>query len=1003
MKLRNLQANKILIFAMSFLAIGIGIISIHNRLTYREPYDGVVLTQAENGHINIEIAANSPGYRAGLENGDKLLAIGTYKSLPDGRTVLRSWTLSSSNQITTTVYGVDNEIEASFFEKLYKATDCQKILWYQGIVGDVNYTVLRGNQLKDVQFKISSKPLPNNKLYLFMSFVGFCFLLIGLSVAFSTKGLRKYNLHFYLLCLAFFLLFTLSYTSNNEFLGRVILWIELGARLFLPALFLHFLLIFPMPKKLFLNQPKLVGFVYVPAAVLMILNFALLHYNTIFMPSDGQLGLKLNYNFSALGKGELIYYSIFFILGMAALIGSYRASKNIWIKKQAKWLLWGLGLGLGPLAIIYIPFYLLEKITTSVTIFSTLPLIIIPLTMAYAILKYKLMDVEVIIKRGMVFALATGSVMALYMLLVSSISTYLPGMNPELLAALTFLATLLVVVLFAPIKNKIQTYLDKILYKDRYDIRIELKRFSFELSREVNLEQLLDTLVNRVAETLNVENVAIVLHSDEESRMFKVAISVGNTIKHTHNLSGDFSTFIPSALSGKDYLTMEEPSKLSAEFPADKKLLNAFSQIHFIPFMAKEELKALLIVGIKEDNLPLNSEDLQLLTTIAGPAAIAVENALLYQALHHKAEELTELKDYLENIVESIDAGVLVINMEEKIISWNRKLEKLYSLKREDAEGKKLSAVFPRDFLNSASTFLGQNGWITREINNIYKIPLRNKGGAKIIVNLSIAPLFKKDGEIYGKVIIFDDITERTALEEQLQHSEKLAALGYLSASVAHEVNTPLTGISSYIQMLLKKMDGNDPRIGLLKKVEKHSFRASQIVNNLLNFSRKKESQFQEIDVNKVIQETLSLINYQFKRCNIDVALQLDHQLPQTFGDQGRLQQLFMNMFLNARDSMQQGGTLAISTLAKNSDIIINIEDTGIGIPEENLDKIYKPFFTTKPIGGTGLGLSVSYGIVQDHMGSISVKSSPGKGTIFKIKLPIYKESYEEEKTHISN
>jgi two-component system NtrC family sensor kinase len=1003
MKLRNLQLNKILIFAISFLAIGIGIVSIHNRLTYREPYDGITLIQAENGLIELTVAANSPAYRAGLESGDKLYAIKTRISLPDNRTVLRSWNFSSSKQITTTIYNNNNEIEASLFEELYQPTDCQKILWYQGTAGDVNYTVLKGNQLKEAHFKISGEPLPNNKLYLFMSFVGFCSLLIGLSVTFSSKGLREHNLHFYLLCLAFFLLFALSYTSNNDFLGRTILWLEIAARLFLPALFLHFFLVFPAAKKLFLNQPKLAGFVYVPAVVLMILIFALMNYNVMFMPSEGQLGLKLNYGFLALNKGVLIYFSVFFLLGIAALIGSYRSSKNIWIKKQAKWMLWGLGLGLGPLAVLYIPFYLLEKMTTSVTIFSTLPLIIIPLAMAYAILKYKLMDVEVIIKRGMVFALAIGSVMALYMLLVSSISNYFPGMNPELLAALTFLATLLVVILFAPIKNKIQTYLDKILYKDRYDVRIELKGISSELSREVNLGQLLETLVNRVADTLNVENVAIALYSDGESRKFTIAKSVGNTIKLIRNLSEDFSAFIPSALSSKDYLTVEEPFKLSSEFPADKNLLTAFSQIHFIPFMAKEELKALLIVGIKEDNLPLSSEDLQLLTTIAGPAAIALENALLYKALHHKAEELAELKDYLENIVESINAGVLVIDLEEKIISWNSKLERLYGLKREDAIGKKLSTVFPTDFLNSASAFLGQNGWITREINSIYKIPLRNKRGVKIIVNFSIAPLFKKDGEIYGKVIIFDDITERITLEEQLQHSEKLAALGYLSASVAHEVNTPLTGISSYIQMLLKKMDENDPRIELLRKVEKHSFRASQIVNNLLNFSRKKESKFQEIDVNKVIQETLSLIDYQLKRCKINVALQLDTKLPQTYGDQGRLQQLFMNMFLNARDSMQCGGTLAIATLAENSDIIINIKDTGIGIPEENLNKIYKPFFTTKPAGGTGLGLSVSYGIVQQHMGSISVKSTPGKGTLFKIKLPIYKGSYEEEKTHISN
>ena len=1003
MKLKKILLNKriILIFIISFLAIGIGAVSIHNRLAYREPYDGISLLQESSGIIQLRVAEGGPAFRAGLKSGDKLLAIEAEKVSPDGRKISMSWALSLPRQITTVVYR-NNEVESTLREELFQPIDCQKILWYQGAGGNVIYKVLRGNQINAVKLRISERPLANNKLYLFLSFVGFSFLLIGLSVVLSSEKSRRYHLHFYFLCLAFFLLFSLSFTSWSDFLGGVIFWADVGARLFLPAIFLHFFIIFPKRKSFLAMRPQLASIIYAPAIGLMALNILLINYNNIFPSGLGQMGLKLNYEFQALSKGELIYFGIFFLAGLAALTASYRSSKSIWVKRQIKWILWGLGLGLSPLVLIYIPLYLLEKATSASIVFSILPLIIIPLSMAYAILKYKLMDVEVIIKRGMVFGLAMASVMAVYMLLVNAISAYFPGISPELLAAITFLATLLVAVLFAPVKNKIQIYLDKMLYKDRYDVRIELKGFSSKLSREVNLEQLLDSIVLQVAHTLNIENVTIALRH-EHPKPFKLAKKIGSIMVRSNKLSKKLSDFISSILKEKESLSLEEPHKLAAEFPEDKALLSHFNQLHLIPFMAKAELKGFLLVGVKETELPLSSEDLQLLTTLAAPAAIAIENALLYKAVHRKAEELSELKEYLENIVESINAGVMVIDLRERIISWNRKLELLYGLKRKHSIGRKLSEVFSPDFLSSVSAFLGKNGWIAREITNIYKLPLENKPGKKIVVNLSIAPLFKEDGEIYGKVIIFGDMTERIELEEQLQHSEKLAALGYLAASVAHEVNTPLTGISSYVQMLLKQMNKDDPQVEILKKVEKHSFRASQIVNNLLNFSRKRESNFREIDINQVIRESLSLIEHQLKRSKIEMKLKLDSKLPQAYGDQGKLQQLFINMFLNARDSMLQGGTLAVTTYSKNSSIIINIKDTGEGIAEENLNKIYEPFFTTKPVGGTGLGLSVSYGIIQKHMGSISVKSIPGKGTSFKIKLPIYEGKYAEEKTHISN
>jgi len=255
------------------------------------------------------------------------------------------------------------------------------------------------------------------------------------------------------------------------------------------------------------------------------------------------------------------------------------------------------------------------------------------------------------------------------------------------------------------------------------------------------------------------------------------------------------------------------------------------------------------------------------------------------------------------------------------------------------------------------------------------------------VVTLSVAPLVGELGD-EGTVVIIDDVTERTEMESQLRQAEKLTSVGLLAAGVAHEVNTPLAGISAYVQMLQRKMPETDPRRAILEKIEKQTFRASRIVNSLLNFSRQETGEFRRVDLNSVVDETLALADIQLRKRQITVETTLDDDVP-VQGDPIKLQQVLMNLLLNARDAMPQGGSVHISTIRHNGSAILQVQDSGGGIDAEILHKVYDPFFTTKGIGkGTGLGLSVSYGIIQEHHGSITVDSIPGEGTVFRISLP---------------
>ncbi|MGA8273524.1 MAG: ATP-binding protein, partial [Candidatus Sulfotelmatobacter sp.] len=204
--------------------------------------------------------------------------------------------------------------------------------------------------------------------------------------------------------------------------------------------------------------------------------------------------------------------------------------------------------------------------------------------------------------------------------------------------------------------------------------------------------------------------------------------------------------------------------------------------------------------------------------------------------------------------------------------------------------------------------------------------------------------------------------------------------------------------ISSYTQMLSKQLQGDPQKSGLLEKITRQTFRASEIVNNLLNFSRTSGSEVGDVDVNKVIADTLALLEHQFKVAKVEVENALTPKLQPIQGNPGRLQQVFLNLFLNAKDAMPGGGKLRVATT--NGDLVrVSVSDTGSGIAPEHIQRIYDPFFTTKTspregqARGTGLGLSVTYGIIQEHAGKISVESHPGAGTTFTLDFPLSRKA----------
>src|SRR5258708_7298195 len=510
------------------------------------------------------------------------------------------------------------------------------------------------------------------------------------------------------------------------------------------------------------------------------------------------------------------------------------------------------------------------------------------------------MDVDMVFKGGMAYTLAAAAIVGVYFAGVAAIAllvnTRVPSSGPYGL----MVAIVVTALLFDPVRKWIQEKLDQFFYRTGYDYRQTLIEFGRELSSETDLDTMLSSLVDRLSRTLLVDRMAIFLTAGEPPHRFLQAKSFGMS-----QTSGIDLSFLSTPRTEMDagHLFFDNTHQVPREDQTAQEAIRRLDLNYYIPCRAQKRVIAVLGLGKTVEGDFLTSEDVELLQTLAGYLGIAVQNARLYASLEQKVAEYERLKDFNENIVESINVGVLAVDLADRVESWNSQMEVMYALPRWQALTRPLSEVFPAAFVEEFYRVRQNPG-----INNLYKFRLATPTGESRIVNVAIAPLVTRKFNVIGRLIIMDDITERIDLESQLSQADKLSSIGLLAAGVAHEVNTPLAVISSYAQMLSKQLQDDPQKGGLLDKITRQTFRASEIVNNLLNFSRTSGTEFTEVSVNKIIADTLALLEHQFKITKIQVEDDLAGHQPPISGNPGRLHHVFLNLFLNARDAMPEVG-----------------------------------------------------------------------------------------------
>jgi PAS domain S-box-containing protein len=887
------------------------------------------------------VTLNGPGDKAGIKVGDRLLKI---EGLPKDRNIRN-------------------------------VAEYEKLVYRTGVYSRLTYLLDRRGITVEVGPII---PVPaDNSLNMGKRLIALIYLGIGLYVLFRRWTAPK-STHFYLFCLVSFVLYSFHYTGKLNAFDQAIYWAGIVASLLQSALFLHFALTFPRPRHFLARHPWTIVFAYLPGIALLGMQIAAITYF--------EFTESLRWDLDRL---QMLYQTLYFAVAAALLWRKYRRASTPLQQQQLKWISRGTVLAIGPYTLLYVIPYLAGMLPTPVMKISVLSLVFLPVTWGYAIVRYRLMDVDIVFKRGVAYTLATAAIVGSYFVgigsLAGSITTKYPSTGRFGLIAVIIITALV----FEPLKNWIQVRVDRFFYRKRYDYRRTLIEFGRELSSETDLSTMLSSVIDRLSRTLLVDHIAIFMAKDADANEFVMAKSFG--IDYTGSLDLGFLVVErPEQYAG--HIFFDNTRKALQESAAARETIAKLNLNYYIPCTVQNRTIAVMGLGKTMAGDFLSSEDVELLEALAGYMGIAIQNARLYASLEQKVTEYERLKDFNENIVESISVGVLAVDLEDRVESWNSQMEVMYALPRSQVLGERLSEVFPASFMEEFYRVRQNPG-----IHNLYKFRLNTRVGDTRIANVAIAPLVTRKFNVIGRLIIVDDITERIELESQLSQAEKLSSIGLLAAGVAHEVNTPLAVISSYAQMLTKQING-DAKLGpLLEKITRQTFRASEIVNNLLNFSRTSATEFKDIDLNKIITETLALLEHQLKTSHIKVETDLYQSLPYIHGNSGKLQQVFLNLFLNAKDAMAgQGGILRIST-ANGDGVQVNISDSGTGIAPEHIRKIYDPFFTTKNVPregqsrGTGLGLSVTYGIIQEHAGKIRVDSQPGQGTRFQLEFPMRK------------
>jgi len=777
--------------------------------------------------------------------------------------------------------------------------------------------------------------------YLFLALVGFLYLAIGFFTL--ARDRAPATRVFWGICLSSFAVDVITRAGPHDALWRAFWVAEDFYRALLPPLLLHFFLVFPAP----LLRRRWIALLYLPGLAYLALQEA-----PFFLSS-----LDPTRTFVLAERLWLVLFAVYgaaVVVRLLALLRKTRAEAEA--EKQVRWIALGLVVGLSPFLILSVVPEALGVATPWLSKVGILPLVLIPLAFSYAILKWRLWDVEIFVREALATTAAVLLCGATFVILNALLDRTLEGMAEAGKNVVAFGSGLVLASLLVPMKKRITDMLEKVQYHETYRARRALLDFARDFSTPRREEDVVAALIERVQTGLHVV----------PSRLFR--------------LDGDPG---PESDLLREHLAQEDIWRLrgSAVFGADGALIAArLHEAGFRTFFAMRcagQLVGALAVGYKDGRVPLSSEDESLLTALMAQAGLAYENARLYGALAERLEEIRTLQQYQESVIRSSSSGIVVLDGAGRVHSANPAFAGLIARPEKEMLGLPFDGVLPGVTLPEAEP--------AGEAEHSAEFRFTNSRNEERDLRISVS-VFQGDPD--RRVVLIDDVTDRMRAERAVAERERLASLGVLAAGVAHEVNTPIAGLSSYAQMLLKDTSPVDPRYKILKKMERQTFRAAHLVNNLLEFARPRMATRVRTDLRSVIANAAESVETTMVAKRLRLVLADGNEPVWVVGDARELEQVFVNLFTNARDASPEEGEIGCRLSRDGGLARVTISDRGSGLEDETRKRLFQPFFTTKKSGGTGLGLAISREIVRRHGGEMGLEPREGGGVEAWVTMP---------------
>ncbi len=529
--------------------------------------------------------------------------------------------------------------------------------------------------------------------------------------------------------------------------------------------------------------------------------------------------------------------------------------------------------------------------------------------------------------------------------------------------------------------------------------RLELKTFheiTSATTSTLDIKEVLYLIAQRIAILVDARRCSI-LTVDEQDRRCTVLASSDNP-----NISGlilDIDKYpeVRRAIETRETVVINDVSREPLMEPMKgtlKKL--GFHSIMVLPILYQEALLGMLFLRAARVERRFSADEIVACKVVANASANAIKNALLYEQMRADARSRKEAAEKLQKILDQFPDLIYTTDMEGRFTEFSRGGEVMLGLRRKEVLGTNCLDLYPETEARGRIQKLLKEAQALQGVETI----IRTRDGSGRDVLVAASPLRDESGTPYGTVGIIKDITDLKAARRSLQVTEKLSAMGELVSGVAHELNNPLTGVLGYAQLLMGgQMDARQRKS--VERIFESALRCQKIVQNLLAFARRYPSEKRYLGLNGIIEKTIDLKAYQLRVNNLKIVKKLDPLIPKTMLDFNQMQQVLLNLINNAQQAVASHrghGTLTVASSAGEGVIRLEISDDGPGMAPEVLSKIFDPFFTTKAVGeGTGLGLSVSYGIIKDHGGRIWADSRVGEGTRINIELPVITDAHLAE------